>query len=76
MQNLNQVILCHSNSTGSLEFRIRSGSTDGFFPIRVTFHTKSTYADIEVVGVETIESGQHVQFGYSKLLTVDSYMVQ
>jgi len=65
------------NSTGALEFSIRSNNPDGFFPVNVSFFSDSTtFTDIDVVAVNTVEDNAPVQFGLTKLLQTDRYMVQ
>ncbi|KAJ8602212.1 hypothetical protein CTAYLR_003642 [Chrysophaeum taylorii] len=56
-----------SNASGTLEFNVNA-DTDAFFPISLTFESKSLYYDISAEA--------DAQFSISKLLTVDNFNIQ
>lgn len=66
-----------ANSTGTLEFNIAGHSDpDAFFPIQVTFQSKSLYWNVEVANVANTQNDANIQYGVSKALTVDSFKIQ
>lgn len=61
-----------SNASGTLEFNI---ATDGdFFPINVTFQSKTLYHDVPILAVVNAD-GANVPFSASKALTVDTFKI-
>mmetsp|Transcript_3007 Transcript_3007/g.9371 ORF Transcript_3007/g.9371 Transcript_3007/m.9371 type:complete len:331 (+) Transcript_3007:2-994(+) len=65
-----------SNATGTLEFNIAGADPDAFFPITVSFTSKSLYWDVHVDHVSATADHSPVQFGVTKALTVDSFKIQ
>ncbi|KAI9921539.1 hypothetical protein PsorP6_002532 [Peronosclerospora sorghi] len=64
-----------ANNSGTLEFSIRGNDIDAFFPIAVSFFSRSVYSDAEVEAVQKIEDNSPVVFGFEKLLSTDSYQI-
>lgn len=61
-----------SNASGTLEFNI---ATDGdFFPINVTFQSKTLYHEVPILAVVNAD-GDNIPFSSSKALTVDSFKI-
>lgn len=68
------VQISDDNDEGSLEFSVKNvASIDDFFPVRVMFNCKSTFAAIDIAGVEGVESGGDVTFSQEICLSADSY---
>ncbi|RHY30638.1 hypothetical protein DYB32_007374 [Aphanomyces invadans] len=65
-----------SNSTGSLEFTIRGQNLDAYFPIQVSFYSRTTYCDLAVQHVLKTADQSPVQYGFDQLLSTESYVVQ
>lgn len=63
-----------SNSSGSLEFNVKSHDADAFFPINIQFQSMQLYADIKVLGVSSSEANTPVQYGLTSSLFTDSYV--
>ncbi|CAI5724008.1 unnamed protein product [Peronospora effusa] len=64
-----------ANNSGTLEFSIGGNNIDAFFPISVSFFSRSVYSDVQVETVEKIEDGSPIVFGFEKLLSTDSYEI-
>lgn len=64
-----------ANNSGTLEFSIRGNNMDAFFPISVSFFSRSVYSDVQVEAVQKIEDGSPIAFGFEKLLSTDSYQI-
>lgn len=64
-----------TNNSGTLEFTIRGNNIDAFFPISVSFFSRSVYSDVHVEAVEKVEDGSSIVFGFEKLLSTDSYQI-
>ncbi|KAF0689781.1 Aste57867_18800 [Aphanomyces stellatus] len=65
-----------SNNTGSLEFSIRGTNLDAYFPIQVSFYSRTTYCDLAVEHVLRTSDQTPVQYGFDQLLSTESYVVQ
>lgn len=65
-----------ANGTGSLEFSVRAHDLDSFFPVQINFFSKSTFADLRVASVSTIDTNEPVEFAFTPLLTTETYIVQ
>ncbi|KAG3120983.1 Coatomer subunit delta [Phytophthora idaei] len=64
-----------ANNSGTLEFSIRGNNIDAFFPISVSFFSRSVYSDVQVEAVQKVEDGSPIAFGFEKLLSTDSYQI-
>jgi hypothetical protein len=64
-----------SNRTGTLEFNVDARDSDAFFPIVVSFQSKSLYYDVPVASVASIEHGTNINYSLNKSLTVDTYQI-
>lgn len=67
-------VLC-SNGSGSMEFSIRGHDLDAFFPIQVSFFSRTVYSDVDVESAFRIDDNAPVGFGFEKLLSTDSYQI-
>ncbi|ETV83953.1 hypothetical protein H257_03332 [Aphanomyces astaci] len=65
-----------SNNSGSLEFTIRGTNLDAYFPIQVSFYSRTTYCDLAVDHVLKTSDQSPVQYGFDQLLSTESYVVQ
>lgn len=63
------------NKEGSLEFSVKSGVADDFFPVSVMFVSSKTYAGLEITGVAHAETGVPVAFSKDVVFTVDKYHI-
>ncbi|KAJ0400137.1 hypothetical protein ATCC90586_007219 [Pythium insidiosum] len=64
-----------SNTSGTLEFSIRGNNMDAFFPLAVSFFSRSVYSDVDVQAVVKADDSSPIQFGYEKLLSTESYQI-
>jgi len=64
-----------ANRNGSMEFVVPAADPDIFFPIDVSFASKSTLCDIVVDQIFNVSDGTPVKYGAVKSLGVDSYQV-
>jgi len=64
-----------SNATGSLEFNIAQRNADAFFPISVTFSSHQLYCNVDVTSVHYPDGGGSIQYGLSKGLGTDEYLI-
>uniref|UniRef100_K3WED7 Coatomer subunit delta n=1 Tax=Globisporangium ultimum (strain ATCC 200006 / CBS 805.95 / DAOM BR144) TaxID=431595 RepID=K3WED7_GLOUD len=64
-----------SNGSGSMEFSIRGHDLDAFFPIQVSFFSRSVYSDVDIESVFNIEDNSPISYGFEKLLSTDSYQI-
>lgn len=48
---------------------------DAFFPIAVSFFSRSVYSDVDVEAVAKVEDNSPVRFGAEKLLSSESYQI-
>ena len=69
-------LIDQSNPSGGLEFSIPQKDADAFFPISVEFSSQSLFVNIEVASVNSVGSGGPLQFGFSKALSTDEYMIE
>lgn len=68
------VQISEENDEGSLEFSVKNvSSADDFFPVRVIFNCKSTFAGISITSVKDVDSGDDVTFSQEVCLSADSY---
>lgn len=58
-----------------MEFSIRGHDLDAFFPIQVSFFSRSVYSDVDIDAVFRIDDGSPVGFGFEKLLSTDAYQI-
>jgi len=61
-----------SNKTGSMEFAC-GGNADDFFPVRVSFYSKKSYSEIQVLDCLDVDSGEGVKFSSETLFVPDKY---
>jgi hypothetical protein len=64
-----------SNSSGSLEFNILQKNTDAFFPISVQFSSLQLYCNVDVLEVTSVSTGNHIQYGFSKSMSSEEYLI-
>lgn len=65
----------HRNASGTLEFTVRGNNLDAFFPIAVSFFSRSVYSDVDVEAVAKVEDNSPVRFSAEKLLSSESYQI-
>jgi len=63
------------NPTGTLEFNIQQKDEGAFFPIEVSFRSKSLYYDVPVSSVESTEGHGGIGYSLDKKVTVDSFRI-
>jgi len=63
-----------SNKNGSMEFSI-AGHPDDFFPITVSFTSKTPYCKLKVTDIKTSENEQPVKYSTETVFTVDHYEI-
>ncbi|KAA8499776.1 Coatomer subunit delta [Porphyridium purpureum] len=64
-----------SSRNGQLEFRIAMRNVDAFFPVHVSFSSKSTFLPVHVASVVAAVSGETSKFSADALLSTESYVV-
>lgn len=69
------ILFMSSNGSGSMEFSIRGQDLDAFFPIQVSFFSRSVYSDVDIESVFRIDDNSPVRYGFEKLLSTDSYQI-
>ncbi|XP_030648252.1 archain 1a [Chanos chanos] len=62
------------NKTGSLEFSI-AGQPNDFFPVSVSFVSKSNFCDIQVTKVSQVDGNSPVRFSMETAFVVDKYEI-
>jgi len=65
-------VIDKSNSDGSLEFSIRGKSAD-FFPIKVEFVSETSFFDIKIAGVRSVDTREPVPYSSETSLVVEKY---
>lgn len=65
-----------SNSSGSFEFTITQKNSDAFFPIEVNFSSSQLLCDIDVVTVTNPNSSAPIQYGLSKVMSTEEYIIE
>ncbi|XP_023648204.1 coatomer subunit delta [Paramormyrops kingsleyae] len=63
-----------NNKTGSLEFSV-AGRPSDFFPVTVSFVSKRTFCDIQVMKVSQVDGDSPVRFSSETALVVDKYEI-
>ncbi|KAF2882585.1 hypothetical protein ILUMI_23602 [Ignelater luminosus] len=64
-----------SNKTGSLEFSAPKAIPNDFFPLNVSFNSKSTYAQIKVTEVLLVDDESPVKHSVETVLFPDKYEI-
>ncbi|KAJ3050175.1 Coatomer subunit delta [Rhizophlyctis rosea] len=67
-------IIDQSNKSGVLEFSVPSEDVSAFFPIRATFTSSTTFCEIDVAEVNSIQ-GESVVFSKEVMLQTEEYVV-
>ncbi|XP_063059583.1 archain 1a [Engraulis encrasicolus] len=62
------------NKSGSLEFSV-AGQPNDFFPVSVSFVSKSNYCDIQVLKVAQVDGDSPVRFSTETSFVVDKYEI-
>ncbi|CAF1293730.1 unnamed protein product [Rotaria sordida] len=65
-------VVDQSNSEGALEFTIRGKSVD-FFPIQVDFIAETSYCDIKIADVKSVDNRKSVMYSNESQLIIDKY---
>ncbi|CAF1300481.1 unnamed protein product [Rotaria sordida] len=65
-------VVDQSNSEGTLEFTIRGKSVD-FFPIQVDFIAETSYCDIKIADVKSVDTCKSIVYSNESQLIVDKY---
>jgi len=63
------------NKSGSMEFSVPAAEASAFFPIDVSFSSRSTYCGVEVAGVVRTSDGAPVKHCVQTKLVTDTYVV-
>ena len=64
-----------SNPTGGLEFTIQQRDLNAFFPIVVSFHSQKLFCDVDVTSVRAVDGNFPIQFGLSKSMSTEEYLI-
>jgi coatomer subunit delta len=68
-------LIDEGNRSGSMEFSVPAADASAFFPIDISFTSKSTYCGVEVGGVVRISDGAPVKYTCTTRLSTDGYTV-
>lgn len=71
----NLPIIDASNKAGSLEFSVASSIPGDFFPLQVSFASKTSYADLRAHDIVTVDDETPVKFSSETFLFVDKYEI-
>jgi coatomer subunit delta len=63
------------NNSGTLEFAVPGNNLDVFFPLAVSFFSRSVYSDVDIEAVAKVADNSPVQFGFEKLLSTENYQI-
>lgn len=64
-----------SNPSGGLEFSILQRDLNAFFPIVVSFHSQKLFCDVDVTSVRALDGNFPIQFGLSKSMSTEEYII-
>lgn len=64
-----------SFASASLEFPIAQRDADAFFPIQVSFSSEQLFCDMDVIEVVGVGSNETVDYGLSKSLSSEDYLI-
>ncbi|XP_064595608.1 coatomer subunit delta-like [Liolophura sinensis] len=67
-------VIDSSNKSGSMEFSM-PGHPDDFFPVSVSFVSKKSYCDLEILGVKHVDDDQPAKFSSEVIFYVDKYEI-
>lgn len=65
-----------SNGSGSFEFSINQKNTDDFFPITVQFSSSQLLCQLDVVSVTNPSTNLPIQYGLTKLMSTEEYVIE
>jgi coatomer subunit delta len=68
-------LIDQSNTSGSLEFNIAQKNGDAFFPISVHFTSHQLFCQLEVSSVHTATGDTPIQYGISKGMSTEDYLI-
>lgn len=71
----NLPIIDASNKAGSLEFSVASSIPGDFFPLQVSFASKTSYADLRAHDIVTVDDETPIKFSSETFLFVDKYEI-
>lgn len=65
-----------SNGSGSFEFTITQKQSDAFFPISVSFTSSQLLGNLEVTSVVNPNTSIPIQYGLTKLMGTEEYVIE
>ncbi|KAG2174386.1 hypothetical protein INT43_004409 [Umbelopsis isabellina] len=68
-------IIDSSNKSGALEFNVAGDDVDAFFPTQVSFFSEKLFCNVDILDVQSVESGETTQFSKEILLLAEDYSV-
>lgn len=68
-------IIDASNNAGSMEFSVPASIPGDFFPLQITFTSKTTYADIRVNDVLQLDDESSVQYSSETSFFAEKYEI-
>lgn len=71
----NLPIVDAANKAGAMEFSVPSSIPGDFFPLEVSFVSKTPYADLKIADVFTVDGDEPVKFSTETLLYPDRYEI-
>ncbi|XP_030763221.1 coatomer subunit delta [Sitophilus oryzae] len=64
-----------NNKTGSLEFTVAKSIPDDFFPLTVSFTSRTSYASIKIIDVLSVDDDSPVKYSVESALYPDKYEI-
>jgi hypothetical protein len=71
----NLPIIDKANKQGAMEFSVPSSIPGDFFPVEVTFTSKSLYADLKLMFVSMVEDETTIKYSTDILMFADKYEI-
>ncbi|KAI8576259.1 hypothetical protein K450DRAFT_257908 [Umbelopsis ramanniana AG] len=68
-------VINSSNKEGVLEFNVAGDDVDAFFPTQVSFYSEKLLCNVDVLDVQSVETGEPTQFSKEILLLAEDYSV-
>ena len=65
-----------SNRSGAMEFVVPAAEPEAFFPIEIGFSAAETLCQLEVASVTQPATGAPVKYGFKRVLTTGTYVVE
>lgn len=68
-------IIDKANKSGSMEFFVPSSIPGDFFPLQISFTSKTPYADLKIIQVLNVDDDTAVKFSSETIFYADKYEI-